>query len=274
MLTDEHVRSYFLYLREEKKLARSSINVAVYAVRFLCATTLRRDWPVFELLRVKMPERLPVVLSRQEVRQVLGAVRHPVRRVALTAIYALGLRLGEGLRLEAEHIDGQRLSVSVRDGKGARDRDVPLPRPLLARLRRYWKLERPASSTKYLFVGRDGIEPMHETTLQKTLERILKLMLPAERRSARTRIEGGRGSEYRAVPNARAARGIGCARHSFARRPSAAACRVLCRRGVARLGVECAVESREAELRGQRAGSRIPCRDTGVQDAAGREGRA
>jgi integrase len=57
---------------------------------------LQRDWSVFELLRVKIPERLPVVLSRAEVRQVLAAVRHPVRRVALTTIYALGLRLGEG----------------------------------------------------------------------------------------------------------------------------------------------------------------------------------
>ena len=77
---------------------------------------------------------------------MLEVVRHPVRRVALTTIYALGLRLGEGLALEAEHIDSQRLSVSVRDGKGARDRVVPLPRPLLARLRHYWKIDRPESA--------------------------------------------------------------------------------------------------------------------------------
>ena len=173
-ITDERVRSYFLYLREEKKLAPSSINVAVYAVRFLCIHTLQRDWQVFDLLRVNMPRRLPVVLSRTEVRELLHVVRHPVRRMALTTIYALGLRLGEGLSLEAEHIDSQRLMVWVRDGKGARDRGAPLPRPLLARLREYWKSERPPSPTKYLFVPANGSAPLHETTLQKTFTAALR----------------------------------------------------------------------------------------------------
>jgi site-specific recombinase XerD len=88
--------------------------------------------------------------------------------MALTTIYALGLRLGEGLALETQHIDGERLLVWIRNAKGARDRAVPLPRPLLARLRSYWKTERPASSTKYLFVPQEGEAPLHETTLQKT----------------------------------------------------------------------------------------------------------
>jgi site-specific recombinase XerD len=88
--------------------------------------------------------------------------------MALATIYALGLRLNEGLSLEAGHIDSARRMVWVRDGKGARDRGVPLPRPLLERLRRYWKTERPASATKYLFVPSGGKAPLHETTLQKT----------------------------------------------------------------------------------------------------------
>jgi integrase/recombinase XerD len=110
---------------------------------------------------------LPTVLSTTEVRALLGAVRHPVRRMALCTIYALGLRLGEGLRLETAHVDAERRMVWVRDGKGAKDRGVPLPRPLLARLRRYWKHERP-SSTRYFFVPSSGEAPLHETTLQKT----------------------------------------------------------------------------------------------------------
>jgi integrase/recombinase XerD len=167
-LGDDHVRAYFLYLREGKKLAPSTINIAVHALRFFFIHTMHRDWKVFELLRVNKPRILPVVLSQGEVRSVLQAVKHPVRRVALTTIYALGLRLNEGLGLEAGHIDGQRLIVWVRDGKGAKDRGVPLPRPLLDRLRRYWKAERPTSTTKYLFVPQDGLAPLHETTLQKT----------------------------------------------------------------------------------------------------------
>ena len=167
-LTEDEVRAYFLYLRDERKQAPSSINIAVCALRFFFSHTLQRDWPVFELLRVNKPRMLPVVLSVGEVRTVLGAVRHPVRRMALSTIYALGLRLGEGLRLETGHIDSERLVVWVRDGKGAKDRGVPLPRPLLARLRRYWKEERPASLTQYLFVPPEGKAPLHETTLQKT----------------------------------------------------------------------------------------------------------
>jgi integrase/recombinase XerD len=167
-LNDEDVREYFIYLREDKKLAPSSINIAVHALRFFFIHTLRRDWPVFDLLRVNKPRMLPVVLSTSEVRAVLAAVRHPVRRVALTTIYALGLRLGEGLRLESGDIDGERLIVWVRNGKGARDRGVPLPRPLLSRLRRYWRHERETSPTKYLFVPPNGSAPLHETTLQKT----------------------------------------------------------------------------------------------------------
>lgn len=167
-LTDEDVRGYFLYLREDKKLGPSTINIAVHALRFFFVHTLRRDWPVFDLLRVHKPRMLPVVLSPQEVRAVLSAVRHPARRMALCTIYALGLRLGEGLRLQSSDVDSARLMVWVRDGKGARDRSVPLPRPLLSRLRTYWKTERPASPSSFLFVAPESATHLHETTLQKT----------------------------------------------------------------------------------------------------------
>ncbi len=122
---------------------------------------------MFGLTRIKRSQTLPNVLSREEVRRVLRVVRHPVRRMALTTIYAFGLRLGEGLRLETGHLSSDRQVVSVKSGKGAKDRTVPLPGPLLLRLRQYWKTERPASTTKLLFVGDEG-KSIHETTLQKT----------------------------------------------------------------------------------------------------------
>jgi integrase/recombinase XerD len=166
--TDEDVRAYFLYLREERKLAPSTISIALNALRFFFIHTMQRDWKIFDLLHVHKPSRLPIVLSRAEVRAVLQAVRHPARRMALTTIYACGLRIGEGLSLEAGDIDGQRLIVWVRDGKGAKDRGIPLPRPVLVRLRQYWKSERPATTTKYLFASPRIAAPLDETTLQKT----------------------------------------------------------------------------------------------------------
>ena len=112
----------------------SSINVATCALRFFFTHTLPRKWPIFELVRVKIPERLPVVLAPAETRAVLGVIREPVHRMALTTIYGLGLRLTEGVTLKVDQIDSARRMVWVRDGKRARDRGIPLPQPLLIRL--------------------------------------------------------------------------------------------------------------------------------------------
>jgi len=165
---EDDVRRYFLHLREEKKQAPSTINVAVCALRFFFVQTMQHEWAIFNLLRVNKPRKLPVVLSPKEVRAIISVVQHPVRRMVLMTLYALGLRINEGLRLETGDIDAERNMVWLRDGKGARDRGVPLPRPVLARLRTYWKTERPTSTTKYLFVARDGHGPLDETTVQKT----------------------------------------------------------------------------------------------------------
>jgi site-specific recombinase XerD len=154
-------------LRDDRQQAPSSINIALCALRFFCNFTLQRDFEVFQLLRVNRPRSLPVVLSQREVRALLQTVRHPVRRMTLATIYALGLRIGEGLRLETKDIDSGRQMVWVRDGKGAKDRRVPLPKPLLLRLRSYWKSERPSSTSQLLFTSAEG-GPIHETTIQKT----------------------------------------------------------------------------------------------------------
>jgi site-specific recombinase XerD len=185
LLEEAQVRAYVLHLKE-KGQAPSSINIAVCALRFFFSYTVQRDWGVFDLMRVKHPSKLPIVLSTGEVRLLLGSIRHPVRRMALTTIYALGLRLGEGLRLETGHVDGDRLFVAVRNGKGAKDRSVPLPRPLLARLRRYWKEERPKVSGAFLFVPERGEAPLHETTLQKTFTAAQRECIPQKHATIHT----------------------------------------------------------------------------------------
>lgn len=167
-LSEDDVRAYALHLRDERQQSASYRNIAVCALRFFFQRTLGCEWPVFDLLRVQKPKTLPEVLSKSEVRGLLAQVRHPQRRVALTTIYGLGLRLGEALRLETSHLDSERLVVAVRSGKGAKDRTVPLPRPLLQLLRAYWRSERPASSTHLLFPAASGERAIDETTLQKT----------------------------------------------------------------------------------------------------------
>lgn len=165
-LTENHIRAYILHLRDDKRQAPSSINIAICALRFFFNFTLQKDYEVFQLLRANRPQSLPVVLSQGDVKSLLAAIRHPVRRMALTTIYALGLRIGEGLELETSQIDSARQMVWI-NGKGDVDRRVPLPKPILRRLRYYWKHDRPASSKPLLFVSEKGTR-IHNTTLEKT----------------------------------------------------------------------------------------------------------
>ena len=173
-LVETDVRAYLIYLRDERMLASSTRNIATHGLRFFFTHTLPQEWPVLDLVRVKVAQKLPTVLSREETCRVLRAVREPTRRAALSTIYALGLRLGEGLRLESADIDSDRLMVWVRDAKGGKDRVVPLPRPLLHRLRQFWKEDRRPSSKPLVFVGEAAGDAVHPTTLQKTFRAALE----------------------------------------------------------------------------------------------------
>ena len=133
-LTDEQLRQYFLYLTNEKKVARTTATIALCAIRFLYEQTLKPSWPTLRFVRPAPTTRLPAVLSRDEVRRVLALVRIPVYRECLTTIYAGGLRLLEGARLQIADIDSGRMLYHIH-GKGKRDRYVPLPPPILPRLR-------------------------------------------------------------------------------------------------------------------------------------------
>lgn len=146
-LTDEQLRQYFLYLTNEKKVARTTATIALCAIRFLYEQTLKQAWPTLRFVRPAPSTRLPAVLSRDEVRRVLALVRIPVYRECLTTIYAGGLRLLEGARLQIADIDSGRMLFHIH-GKGKRDRYVPLPTPILPRLRDYWCTHR---SREWLF---------------------------------------------------------------------------------------------------------------------------
>lgn len=186
LLTEDDVRAYLIYLRDERMLASSTRNVAVHGLRFFFTYTCPQEWSVLDFVRVKIAQKLPVVLSVEETHRVLGAVREPTRRMALQTIYALGLRLGEGLRLESRDIDSDRLIVLVRDAKGAKDRMVPLPRPLLHKLRRFWKQDRQASKGPLLFVGGAKGGSVDRTSLQKTFSAVLEEQHVEKRASIHT----------------------------------------------------------------------------------------
>jgi integrase/recombinase XerD len=149
-ITEEQLRQYFLYLRNEKRVAPNTSNVALNAIKFLYVHTLQRPWPPRDLPRPPIPQKLPVVLAPEEVWRIIDHVRRPDYRVCLSVIYACGLRLLEGVHLQVSQIDSARMQLHIRGGKGNKDRAVPLPPRTLTLLRAHWRLYRNPS---WLFPG-------------------------------------------------------------------------------------------------------------------------
>src|ERR1700730_13962985 len=140
VLGQEEIRSYQLYLTNEKKLSPSSIHTIIAALRFLYKMTLKRSWTFQNALPLpKKQQKLPIVLSPGEVLKFLDSVQNIEHRAILTTCYAAGLRISEAVHLKPTAIDGQRMVMRVEQGKGRKDRFVMLSPKLLEFLRYYWQ---------------------------------------------------------------------------------------------------------------------------------------
>src|SRR3989475_6770259 len=138
-LDAEHIRTYQLHLLH-RQASKSIFIQTVGALRFFYETTLGRPWMADYIPYPKKPKKLPVILSRDEVKALLLAPRHLKHRAILATLYATGVRVSELCQLQGTDIDSQRMVIRVRQGKGKRDRFVMLSPHLLPLLRRYWKL--------------------------------------------------------------------------------------------------------------------------------------
>jgi site-specific recombinase XerD len=180
-ITEDQLRDYLLHLATVRKIAASSFTQALCGIKFFYEQTLGRPWAVLDIARPKREARLPVVLSHEEVRRVLAAVRTPQYRVCLTLMYACGLRLREGLRLQVPAVDGARKLLHIRGGKGGRDRLVPLPDAALTLLRDFWRTHRdpvwlfpPTPKARRRMLSGAPTAPIHPTTLQRAFTRAVK----------------------------------------------------------------------------------------------------
>ena len=144
-LTADDVQHYLLHLLRERHLSRSSVNQYGCAFRFLYGRVLGLGGQTFQIPLAPAPQRLPEILSRAEIAALLAHAPHSKARTLLSCAYALGLRVSELCALRPEHIDSaaDRMCGRVVQGKGARDRYVPLSEELLALLRDYWRAARP-----------------------------------------------------------------------------------------------------------------------------------
>jgi site-specific recombinase XerD len=179
-----HVTDYQIWLREHKRASVTAFNQSVCALRFFYAEVLGRPDVVERIKYARRERRLPVVLSPEETARFLAAIPIFRYRVLLTTIYSAGLRLGEALALRARDIDSSRMLIRIFQGKGKKDRYVPLSPMVLELLREHWRREH---LIDLLFPSaRDRSRLLDHATVQKYVHKIAQRAGLSKRITPRT----------------------------------------------------------------------------------------
>ena len=163
----EDVRAFQVHL-VANGISWPSLNQIVCALRFFYGVTLGRDTVPERIVHAREPQKLPIVLSADEVVRFLEAVASLKSRAALTCAYAAGLRVSEVVQLKVVDIDSERMVIRVENGKGGKDRYAMLSPQLLGVLRTYWRLARPE---RWLFPGRGVDKPIEPNVLRAACAR-------------------------------------------------------------------------------------------------------
>jgi integrase/recombinase XerD len=179
LATEDHFRKYLLYLVDRKKWDASTINVSLQALKLFFRITCPRDWNSLKLARIKVEQKLPVVITIGEVHTLLKLFEKPSMRCFFTVVYAMGLRMQEALHLQVPDIDSQRMLIHIHRGKGAKDRLVPLPQSTLIELRKYYASHR---NPRWIFPceGRNhklaptADRPMSDSSVQGVIKAVLE----------------------------------------------------------------------------------------------------
>ena len=161
------VRDFLLHLVEDLKRSPSTYNVYAASLKFLYSYTLERPEEVAWIRRMRVPHRLPAILSGEEIERLLEALGSLKMQAIVMTAYGAGLRVSEVVNLRVADIDSRRMVIHVKNGKGQRDRYTMLPKRLLETLRAYWKQERPAGPE--LFPGQKPATVLCRETVGKAL---------------------------------------------------------------------------------------------------------
>jgi integrase/recombinase XerD len=145
-LSQRRIRSYIIYLKEAKRLSPSSLRQAIASCRMYYCDMLGKSWKLWDVVKARDKKRLPVVMTIEEVAVVLRGVALLRHRTPLRLIYCCGLRLDEAVHLTIDDVEPG--CVIVRDGKGGKDRRVPLCEMMYRQLRYYWLQHR---NPKWIF---------------------------------------------------------------------------------------------------------------------------
>lgn len=164
LLGEDEIREYLHHCITERHLSESSANYIYSSLKFFYTKTLGRGWNVEYIARAKERKKLPVILSKSEVKSILDACENLKHKTILSTIYAAGLRVSEAVKLSVSDIDSKNMQIIVRNGKGKKDRYTLLSKSNLELLREYWKEYHPST---YLFIGGDGVSHLTPRAVEK-----------------------------------------------------------------------------------------------------------
>jgi integrase/recombinase XerD len=170
LLSVEQVRNYIHFKLIEKKLSKSWVNQIVSALKILFCDVLKREWSELDIPRPRREKKLPIVLSKQEVSELISVTRNLKHRALLTLKYSSGLRLSEVKNLKIGDIDSKRMMVRVVQAKVFKDRYSILSPIALELLREYYRIYRPVT---WLFETKQS-QAMAESTVQAVFKNALR----------------------------------------------------------------------------------------------------
>lgn len=190
-LTEAQLTDYFTDLLDTHSW--SAVKLDLYGLKFYYTYVLRKPWVAVDLIKPPKARRLPDVVTVEQAGRLFQTTRILSYRVFYFTLYSLGLRLGEGLRLQVGDIDADRRRVHIRNAKGNKDRFVPLPAATLAVLRRFWQTHR---NPVLVFPNRHGglkaaaraATPLDRAGVQRTLRKVA-MQCGLKKRSPRTRLD-------------------------------------------------------------------------------------
>jgi integrase/recombinase XerD len=150
LITIEEIKDFLYDMRNRRKLAGRTLNRAAAGFKFYYNKILKQSWPLYAIPKFKTAKTIPTLLTPDEVKRMIRALRNIKHQTILMTLYSTGMRQAELRRLRACDIDSKRMIINIRQGKGNKDRQCLLSRDLLIQLRKYWKLNKDDKS-KWLF---------------------------------------------------------------------------------------------------------------------------
>jgi site-specific recombinase XerD len=169
-LDETDIRNFLGRLIVEKKLAPGTINIYGASIRFFFAVTLNRTMNYLQIPRVKAPKKLPEILTRDEVAELIACSANLKHKALIMTTYGSGLRVSELISLKTKDIDSDSMRVFVRAGKGQKDRYTILSEASLLTLREYWRKYRPKSPEGFIFPGVKNIGHITDSAVSSAID--------------------------------------------------------------------------------------------------------